>query len=230
MAYFILKNASETVETGPVYPQIQKLKPGYDKKKDTSIYSFLKKSQTNKLLDDIPDLDSFIMHSRAKPTDFISNAITNNYGFFVTAKLKEIFEKHFLPLHYFYPAKVIHKSRVLENYFWMYVISDMTDFIDYANSTFFIYKRYKSSEEYITISSKSDFLTKERSLKVEYPHVYTAIHAEKISLKLPTNKRFDLFQIGEFDFDFYISDSLRNALVKNDITGCNIEPTDRIII
>jgi hypothetical protein len=60
MLYYTLEPACDTPETGHVFPQIQKLKPGYDDKKPDSIYSYLKKSR-NGFPEEVPNLNSLIL-------------------------------------------------------------------------------------------------------------------------------------------------------------------------
>jgi len=211
-----------------VYPQIQKLKPGYDDKKPNSIYSYLKKS-INGFPDEAPDLDGFIMHGYAKPTDFVSNAITSS-GFFIDQKVKSIFEKYNLPPHRFYLAKVIYKKKLLDDYFWCHTISNFTNLIDYPNSSFFIYKHYRLDDGDIKINSLDDYFEKKKQLQQDNPGINITIWIKRICL-YPSffNKKLDLFKIGLFDTNFYISEALKDNLIQNNITGCEIEPTDRII-
>jgi hypothetical protein len=228
-SYYTFKPASNTPETGSVYPQIQKLKPGYDDKKNNSIYSYLKKS-IGTFSNEEPDLDGFILHSYAKPTDLVSNTITDGYGFFVSQKLKSILEKHHLPLHRFYPAKVTHKGKLIEDYFWLHIVSDLTDAVDYAESIFFIYKHYRTNEGYIKINSKEQYITTANKIKLENPGINITIWSEKICLSPQFDKKTDCFKIGLFDSFFYISQSLKNALVENNITGYELHQTDKVVI
>jgi hypothetical protein len=228
MSYYIFEPACDTPETGHVFPQIQKLKPGYDDKKPDSIYSYLKKSRDT-FSDEAPDLDSFIMHGHAKPTDLVSNTITKP-GFFISQKLKSIFEKHNLSPHRFYLAKVIHRKKLLDGYFWCHTISNLTNLIDYPNSSFFIYKHYRLDDGDIKIESLEDYQKKESQLQLDNPGINITIWAKRICLKPAFfDKKLDLFKIGLFDSDFYISEALKDDLVKNNITGCKIELTDKII-
>lgn len=229
MSYYTLETACNTSETGPAFPQIQKLKPGYNDKKSNSIYSYLKKS-VNDFSDEVPDLDGFIMQPQAKLTDFLSNSITKP-GFFVSKKVKSIFENHNLMPHRFYPAVVTLRKKSIPNYFWAHMIADFTEFIDYANSCFFIYKHYHLDDGDINISSLDDYFAKRTQLRNDNPNINITIWAKKIWLK-PSffAKELDIFKIGLFDSNFYISQKLRNSLIDNKITGCDIQLTDKIVI
>lgn len=229
MSYYTLETACSTFETGPVFPQIQKLKSGYNDKKPNSIYSYLKKS-VDDFSEETPDLDGFIMHPRAKPTDFLSNSITKP-GFFVSQKVKTIFENHNLIPHRFYPAIVTLKKKSISNYFWAHMIADFTGFIDYPNSCFFIYKHYHLDDGEINIDSLDDYFSKRSQLQIDNPNINITIWAKKIWLR-PSffSKELDLFKIGLFDSNFYISHKLRNALIDNNVTGCDIQLTDSLII
>ncbi|MCR8559495.1 hypothetical protein KXD93_17690 [Mucilaginibacter sp. BJC16-A38] len=229
MSYYILEPACDTPETGPVYPQIQKLKPGYDDNKPDSIYSYLKKS-INGFPDRVPDLDSFILHGHAKPTDLISNAITSGSGLFVSQKLKSILENHHLMTNRFYSAKVIYKKKVLDNYFWAHFIPDFTEYIDYPQSSFFIYKHYRLDDGNIAINSLDDYFKKRQQVQQDNPGINITIWAKRICFKQEFfDMQLDFFKISLFDGNYYISEALKNALMENKINGCHVQMTDRII-
>jgi hypothetical protein len=226
--YYILESACGTPETGPIYPQIQRMKPEYDNRKSDSIYSYLKQSLITPYSGK-PDLDGFIMHKSAKQTDMVSNAIINGYGFFVSDKLKAIFEDHHIPPHRFYPAKVVHNGKPITGYFWMHIICDLTNQIDYVNSSFFIYKNYRTNEGYIKITSKDDYLNKKNQIKAEHPGRNITVWAGKICLSQDFDKGLELFEVGMFDANFYIGESLKNALISEKVTGCEMKITEKII-
>ncbi len=229
MAFYILSEVCDTPETGHVFPQIQKLKTGYDVQKPDSIYSHLKKSR-NGFPDEVPDLDSFILHGRAKPTDLVSNAIASGSGLFVSEKLKSILSNHNLADHRFYPAKVAYKNKSIENYYWAQLMGNFTDTVDFTRSTFFIYKHYREDVGDIDIDSISDYNRKKAVLIGDNPGINITIWAKRLCL-YPSffSRNFDLFKIGFFDTHYYISQSLRDELIKSNITGCDIRATDRII-
>jgi len=228
-SYYSFEPACDTVETGPVYPQIQKLKPGYNTNKQNSIYSYLAESESiNGFPGWEPDLDSFVMHARAKPTDLVSNTIIGGTGLFVSHKLKTILEKHQLPPHRFFNAKVTYRGNVLNNYYWLHIICDLTDYIDYPASSFFIYKHFRLNSGTIEIDSKNDYIEKRRRVKEENPGINITIWSNKIHFKSQSNL-YQLFEIGMFDSQLYITQDLRDDLVDQSITGCKIEKTDKII-
>lgn len=225
--FYTLEPACDTQETGHVYPQIQKLTSKYDIKKHNSIYSYLKKSGSD-FSNDPPDLDAFVLNSSAKATDLVSNAVIGGNGLFVSHRLKDIFERYQLPPHRFYPAKVIHKDKEVQGYYWLHFIADLTDYIDYKRSSFFIYKHFRLNDGSVKIESKHDYLTKREQLKASNPEINITIWSSRIYFKRGT-KLEDLFEIGMFDSQLYISKDLRNELVENQITGCKIEETDKVI-
>ncbi|HEY4194022.1 MAG TPA: DUF1629 domain-containing protein [Mucilaginibacter sp.] len=230
MKYYTFEPACDTKETGPVYPQIQKWKPGYDSNSATSFYSYLKKSK-DVFADFIPNLDGLIVNGRARPTDLVSSFTSG--GFIVSEKLKLIFEKHNLAPHRFYPAKVIYKSKNLEGYFWMHVISNLTDFIDYSDSAFVISKHFDPSPIPIKLISKENYLEKAKSLEDDYSKnngSYLSIKSEKLKLDDRFDRKLDFFTIGNFDNRFYISQDLRDSIIENHITGCDIKPANHIMI
>lgn len=230
MKYYILKEACATNETGPVYPQIQKWKPGYNGDKENSFYTYLEKSKKD-FADFAPDLDGLVMHGRAKPTDLVS-AFTSG-GFLMSEKLKMLFEKHKIVPHRFYPARIIHKGNYIGTYFWMHIISDLTDFVDYANSTFVISKISGLNAVPITLNDKRDYLTKSELFKRDFFEnngPLLTIDAKKLKLNDQFDKSVGGFKVGWFDINFYINQVLRDEIIENHITGCDIKPTGNIVI
>jgi len=163
MQYYIFKEACDTKETGPVYPQIQKWKPGYDDDKPDSYYSYYTAAKSGDFPDFTPDLDSLIIHGRAKPTDIMSSVIST--GFIISKKLKVLFDQFVFPPHRFYPAKVLHKKIEIGDYYFMHIISNYSDFVNYPKSTFINYGFADSDPRSITVISKQDFLSKNKMLQ-----------------------------------------------------------------
>jgi len=230
MQYYIFKEACDTKETGPVYPQIQKWKPGYDDDKPDSFYSYYIAAKSGGFPDFTPNMDYLILHGRAKPTDIISSGMST--GFIISEKLKTLFDQFVLPPHRFYPAKVLHKKTELNGYFFIHIISDYTDFVDYPESTFITSGFSNTDPQPITITSKEDYISKAKQLQdnsfvKKLP--YRSIGAKEIYFNSKFDKGLDFFEIGRFDINFYISQTLRDALADNGITGCDIQPTDRIV-
>ncbi len=230
MQYYIFKEACATKETGPVYPQIQKWKPGYDDDRLNSYFSYYLASKQGEFPDFTPDLDSLIMHGKAKPTDIVSSIIS--IGFVVSKKLKEVFEHFAFPPHRFYPAKLMHKNAGFDYYF-MHIISDYTDFVDFGKSTFITCGFSNSDPQPITLTSKQDYINKAKQLQDDSfvkQLTYRSIQAKEIHFNGEFNKQIDFFQINRFDINFCISQRLKDAITENAITGCDIQPTNRIII
>lgn len=216
MQYFTLETACAINETGPIYPQIQKMSQGYDYKSDHSVRKLFKAWRS--FPDFTPDLNSFLLHAKSRPTDFISNALSSR-GIIVSEIVKSIFESFNTCPIAFYKATIKYKSDVLDNYYWMHIISDYTDFIDYPNSRFFIYKNFIFDLGDIKIESKLDLTNKLEEIKKQYFNDTIAIWAKSITLLPNFDKSLDFFEIGRFSSNRYISLHLKNALEKEKVSG-----------
>ena len=150
-------------------------------------------------------------------------------GFLISEKLKNVFEQFQLPTHQFYSARVKYNNQFY-NYYWMHIIFDLTNSVDYINSKFFIYYNYAHNLGYVDITSKTELEQKEKKLKIDNPEKTIAIWAETLSLNQSLNKAFDLFKIGQFDSNYYVSKHLRENIVKNNITGIDMRSAENIII
>lgn len=216
--YYKLKTSVNTNETGPVYPQVQKMISGYDYNAPNSVYALSK--QTNSFPDYTPNLDCFVVNAKAKLTDILSVSVVSG-GFLISHRLKNILEKFNIATHRYYPAFVSHK-RQIHKYYWIHIISDNTEYVDYPNSQFFIYQNYQYNIGPIEILSKDDLILKRKKIKEDNPGKTITIWSEYITL----TEQFilqDLFEIGIFDAGTYVSYSLKNSLELAHISGCDIE-------
>jgi hypothetical protein len=113
----------------------------------------------------------------------------------------------------------------------MHIIqTDLSKYIDYKKSIFFIYQNYAHNLGTVDIHSFDDLTQKRDKLKKDNPGKTITIWAEKISLNHNFDKTLDAFEIGKFDANFYISDPLRKAIIHEKITGCDISTTKNIVI
>jgi hypothetical protein len=216
--YYIFEPACNTSETGSEFPQVQKMAPGYDYKSPNSVYALTK--ATEEFPGFTPNLDYFIVHAKAKLTDLLS-ATTVDGGFLISPRFKMLWEKFILTSHRFYPAKVLYKKRFYE-FYWLHIISNLTRFVDYRKSTFFAYYNYRHNLGYISIKSKEDLAIKKAKIKKDNPEKTITIWAETICLNEHFDKSLDLFTVGGFDSNYYISERMKAVIESEKITGCNI--------
>jgi hypothetical protein len=226
MSYYIFKPAIDTPETGSVFPQVQKMRPGYNYQATNSVHALSR--EVEHLPEYSPDLDYFVVNSKAKLTDLLSVAVAYG-GFLISPKLKELLEKFNLPAHKFFPAKVSYKTRMYD-YYWVHVICDLTNDVDYMHSTFFIYHNYSQNLGFITVSSKEDLLRKKEKLKKDNPDKTVTIWAEKIFFQPTVINDLDLFQIGLFNSDYYISQKLKEEIINSKILGVSITDANNLFI
>ncbi len=218
--YYIFDFATDKNIIGSEFPQIQKMTANYNYDSTNSVYA-LGRCYEN-LPNFNPDLDGFILHSKSLRTDFISNAIISN-GFIVSKRVKDILKQFSLPLHAFYSIDLYHKKQAIDNYYWLHLISDLTDYVDYPKSSFFIYKDYTYNLGAINISSKEDFLFQKTKLKEQNKEHTITIWAERLFLNREI--KYDLFEVGMFDSNHYITESLKVALEIEKVTGITISPS-----
>jgi len=223
-SYFILEPACNTIETGSAYPQVQKMAPGYDYYALNSVHALSRSGK--KFPDFVPNLDHFVVNGKAKLTDLLSVA-TLHGGFLISEKLKSVLENFKLPPHKFYDAKVFYKKQ-FHSYYWMHIICDLTDLVDYSNSVFFIYVNYAHNLGHVPVASKIEYLQKKDKVKKDNPDKAVTIWAEKIKMTPEFDTKFDLFEIGAFDSNYYISLSLKEAIEGEKISGCSIRPAKNI--
>jgi hypothetical protein len=188
---------------------------GYNYKSDNSVHAL---SRIQGIPEFEPNLDHFVAHSKAKLSDLLSVSVIRG-GFLISKKLKEILEQFNLVSHKSYPAKVSYKKE-LYDYYWMHIASDFTNDVDYNNSSFIIYQNYAHNLGQIKISSKDDLIEKRKEIKADNPGKTITIWSDKINMADSFDKSLDMFEIGMFDANTYISSALKEAIINNRITGC----------
>lgn len=228
MTYYKFRDACATKETGAYYPQITKMLIGYDFGAVDSVHNFRK---NNFLINGgIPNFDTLVMNGKSKVTDVISESIISGNGFVVSKKLKGILEKYVLPKHWFFPLKISRRDAVLEDFFWFEIFreEDQVQLVDFKKSTFYKGKNYalRVLIERIDLESFEDYKIKHKIIFDESKMQYSILF-EQIVLKSPS--KMDIFNIGMFDINFYISESLMKEIVESKITGCSIEKATWLI-
>ncbi|WP_339870189.1 DUF1629 domain-containing protein [uncultured Algoriphagus sp.] len=218
MTYYSFDTASDTHETGPVFPQIKGMRQGYDFTRANSIHNL----NYGQLPGFVPDLNYFSLNDRAKTTDLLSNMISP-FGFLLSTKLKEILEKFKLPDHAFYQASVDLANIKLNNYFWFLPICNLSDQVDYTKTKFYSKDAFNNVEKLI-INNHEDIV--EIKPKIGYTK---KIVSENIYFKSGFRLDYDLFMIGGFDFNIYISEDLKSALIKERISGIKLKPISNLV-
>lgn len=233
MEYYRFKEACATKETGSEYPQLQRWSPGYDDDNPNSYYSYYNASNRGSIFPDFtPDMDSLVLHNKAKLTDLLSSGLS--IGFIISHKLKTIFEKYNFPSSKFYPTTIIHKKERLDSYYLMHIISnyyvDYLEWVDYNKSVFIVSGIANNNPEYVTLSSKEDYLEKSKQLQEEalISKTFRSIHAELICFNPKFDQTLDCF-IAPFGIQYYISERLKDALIETAVTGCDIQQTNKLL-
>ncbi|GGH08797.1 hypothetical protein FAZ19_02435 [Sphingobacterium alkalisoli] len=225
--FHTIEYSTDLQEIGKSYPQIQKMRKGYDFKPENSID---KLSRCDKKFPNFsPDLNHFILPSSSIATDFISNSISSK-GMIVSEKVVELFKKITHCPVQFYPAEIMHKSSILKKYFWMHIVSDYTDKINYFKTNFVILQDYKHEHGAIQINSLADLVEKKQELINNNPDLTMTIWAESITLSSQFNSTLDFFEIGTFDNNIYVSDLFFKLYHDTNLTGLLIKQSNKLNI
>ena len=117
-----------------------------------------------------------------------------------------------------------------DNYYWMHIICDLTDHVDYKRSTFFIYLNYAHNLGYVEVSSKEEYEQIKEKVKQDNPGKTVTVWADKIYLTNVLNKNIDLLEIGSFNANYFISTPLKETILQEKITGCDITVADKLFV
>ena len=82
----------------------------------------------------------------------------------------------------------------------------------------------------VKIFSKEDLIEKRTTFKKNNPERTVTIWSRTIKLAANFDKSLDLFEIGMFDSEIYISARLREMITEKKITGVTIRPAENLHI
>lgn len=213
--YYIFDMSIDSNIVGTDFPQAYKFIKGYKPNGTQAIFELYK--YKNKFPDFIPDLSGIMLSGRAKLTDFISNSFG---AIIVSPKGKDILQRFNLCSHRFYPC-TLHSRGKAYDYFWLQLISDYSDYVDYKRTTFVVYN-FSERQGSIFVESKEEMLKKREEIKKLYEGTNWTIWGDKIVMNSDFSKDLDLFIISLIDGNTYISEQLHNEIIKNNLTGCEL--------
>lgn len=217
MNFYTFKHAVATKETGNVFPQIQEMNKGYDYDSANSVYAL------GRFFDQIPtitpDLRSFVLHKKSCVTELFSTALLGDNGFLISKKLKDIFANYKMPLHRYFPASIRKGTDVISDYYWLHIVSDYIDWVDFENSEFTILELYSKVIGRIKLSSKEDFYSKQNELKNQ--NKYYSIWATNIIFNKNFDKKINFLRLP-FYRDYIISEELKDEITLKKLTGISM--------
>lgn len=208
--YAILDNSASRKEVG-YYPQISSLPSNYLEAGERSIY----KVPHSDFPEFTPDLSGLPLRKDAKLTDVISCAYISD-GFLVNSRALEVFEEFKLPPYRLHPCTIV-QNKLEYEYYWFHYLIDLTAYINFPLSDFYIGFDILSVEGPIAFQDYEDFINKYEEYRVNGK----PISARKIVWKKDFPE-LDLFTISKVDIRTFISPSLVNMLKKNRVSGIEI--------
>lgn len=220
---FYTINTSDDLNIIGHYPQT-KLK--VDKEDNVRVDGYLA-MKANKFPDFVPKYE-LELHSKAIPTNFLPKNPAS-FGWIIDNKFKTILEKYKLPKHHFYKVKVYHKDKILDYYWLHYIIDDFWDFIDKDNSYVEVFKFETPIE--IKVIEKIPIISHSQITEEEKKHDYGSLRIGNIKMNKEFPK-YDLYQTKCINYNTLISESLRDRLIEEGLTGfetklyVNFETTD----
>lgn len=168
----------------------------------------------------VPDL-RFELEEKAKLTDVVKPDNISAKGFLINEKVKNIFDQCNLPEHRYYEASLLDHDGHILPYYWLHLISNDYQMIDFEKSVFrkSVFSLKSSdikSESIIQVKDLNDYQEKNLELKHESYVVLDILKVSNIS-------NFDMLYFSKLDIRFaYISEKLATMLKKAKVTGIDI--------
>lgn len=157
----------------------------------------------------------------AKMADILETGDLGLKGLIVSSKSYDLLSK--FNLHSIQFVNI--KGNGLDDYKFMFFNGDLTSKIDYNKSNFKLYELDIIDMEFEELDLKIP-QNREGIIKADVDIVSVDID-KKI---FPSNgyqfnedfriEDFDIFRIGHYDLNFYVSEKVKDIFEKNDITGC----------
>ncbi|MBB3187867.1 imm11 family protein [Microbacter margulisiae] len=220
--HYILKDSTDPKIIGNGFPQVFKFTKEYDPNGEKAIFELYK--YRFEFPNFVPNLSGLKLAGYAKLTDFISNSFNT---IIVSLKTKLLLEDFNLCPHRFYPCSLHGKKGREYDYYWLHIISDYSDYVDYKKSTFVEYDLFNKKGS-VLVESKEDLLKKREELKIKDTENFWTIWGDKIVMQSNFEKRLDLFIVSLIDGNIYVSSRLYSEIIKNNLTGCNLIPANNI--
>lgn len=215
--FYIIEESCGSSQVGPVYPQISKMMKGYDYEATDSVHAVSRLH--NEIPDFEPNFNYFILNGKSKLSDFLSFSVMTRVGFIVSSKVKNILENCTLPEHKFFTIKVLYKNVFIEDYYWLHIVCDLSKNIDFPKSKFEIFDKSTFSSNTIVVNSRIELENLKLTIK-ESNKGSSRLSVSSLKFSLNTTPSYDLFEFkGVFDYDFYISENLKEIFFSEKITG-----------
>lgn len=199
------------------YPQVA-FKEGYN----PTLPNSHRKVKSNEFPNFIPNLE-LRLHDKALEVDFLKRT-GPHFGLLVSQKMKDILKTFKLPRHHFYQIHVHHKDKKLNYYWFHYIVDDFWDFIDKDKSYGEVFELEPSLgvvvDRTFPLMSRGQVISETKKYKLGRTRL------GKVVMKKSFMK-YDLYKTDCLGNHTVISESLKQALEKEGITGIEIKPFDK---
>lgn len=208
MRYFSISNSTNP-DIGSTFPQSQAMGCGYKYNAPNSLRNF----PVDEFPDFEPNLNCFILHQKAKWTDLISAATLNN-GLLMSERLRAVFLNFKIDAYKFYPAVVTKREKKMD-YYLLYTISKRSLDINLQKSEFYLVNHRGEPLETVRFSSIEELgdYTREAVNNVNY------VRIKQVVFKKTFDKELDFFCFSIFNFNYIISERLKQAIEAIGATG-----------
>ena len=214
---FEISHCTDTSIIGREYPQVDFI----DLEKAHSINYHNKPN--------IFEFNKITLHKTSKLTDIVSTAAISAHGFMLSKKALDIFTSKNIGKHSIYPANLIHKGASYK-YFYLLFDNDITNEIDFKQSTFFIANLLGKPQMDININSPKEFeSTRNKIKKGEFKNIKKSyyLRVKNCVFKNSINN-ISFFTLRPLGVTQFINKELKDKLESNNITGLSIKSTQKL--
>ena len=212
---YILKTDICNEQNNEIVPQVLDMGYGYDYYAEDSVSKII----YNKPLDFLPNLKSFHLDPETSVTDIIRQGYIFTAGLLVSNPLYESIKNFVLQPYEAYEAEVVYQDACL-NYYWIHITKILEGEIDFEKSEF-IQSDPKGNNYTKKFLNQEDL---DRKCKELVFNISGKITAKKI-IFIPETPLYDLFFIRLTSDLIFISERMKDCLLRNQFTGFEIMPS-----
>jgi hypothetical protein len=145
----------------------------------------------------------------------LSQAAISAHGLLVNAKVKNLLSGFTIMNHKYYKCLVKDLKGNTHDYYWLHLVDNFTDRINYLKSVFY-WTKSTFRKDVIKLTSYQDYLELKKQNGILW-----GIDIDQISFDEKFNEKLDLFSCIPFDIRIYTSKKLKGALM--DISGIKMQ-------
>lgn len=231
MKYYKIETDFNPKIVGSDYPQCYKFVSGYDPFCKNGIYNLNTLYELGRIPKQTPNIDAFVLSSRAKLTNFLTNSVLNML--FVDRKTRNILSEYNLGEYKFHKSKVLSRNNDITYFFLNSPHYNLINHVVFPQTTFAVRQiLHGISYNHTNIfNSYSDYINA-RNQGITINDMDGWWVPIEIILDKEVDKSLDFIRFPQLEPAEigYVSERLFDRIISEKLTGHIFDPANIIII